>query len=125
MATATRHVVTSVRLVDPVLALGALLCADLLSPLDKLIIFGLNIVVDFFEFLLGLNLVACVLNVVHHFTLEAVFDSALGTEAVRLLLIILDEHIIAAIGHALPHVRIAVSNLFPFKLLATFHLLWR
>ena len=85
-------------LLHPVLALGALFSADALCPGDKLVIFWQLVVVDMVDFALQfglalffLDLVTTLLNVIDHFALQAVLDTAGWAKVIRLALLFLEE----------------------------------
>lgn len=130
VSAAAGHMVASFVLLHPVAALGAALCSDLARPFFQLVILRKNLVVDliyprlesclalsFLDFLTGL------LHMVDHVALQAVLDSAKRAVVISLVLILFDEQVVASLCWALLHASALISDLFPFKFLATLHLL--
>ena len=117
--------VAPIILVDPVLTLGALLGPNKTCPLEQFLVFRQNVFVYLFQFLLSLDFIASVFHMVDHLALKAVLNSALAAEEVGLLLVVSDEHVVAAIRHALHHVGVAVPYFFPLKLLTPLKFLRR
>ena len=60
---------------------------------------------------------------VDHVTCKTVVDVALGAVVVRLVLLLLEEEIVAVLRRALEHVGVLIADLFPFELLASAELL--
>ena len=121
---AARHVIAALVLLHPEVASGALLRANFSRPLDELVILRQLVVVHVVGIALELGLahlfldfLAGLLHVVYNFAFKTVFDLALGTVKVRLVLLLLEEEIVAILTRAFKHARVLIADLLPFKLL--------
>lgn len=130
IAASASHVITAFVLVHPVLALGALLGARLLRPLEQLSVLGQLFVVnleDFGFYLVLLELFTRLPDVIDYVALEAVFDVAHGATKVPLVVVLRvpNEKVPAFLRWTLSHVSVLIPDLLPFEFLTPLHLLWR
>ena len=124
--------ITSFALLHPETALATALSAHVLRPLFEktvlrllLVVYVINARLCSCQALRLQILIACRLYVIDSIALDTVLDTAGRTEVVRLILLFLEEKVVAAISRALHHARVLIADLFPLKLLAARHLLRR
>ena len=130
--------ITSFALLHPETALATALSAHVLRPLFEktvlrllLVVYVINARLCSCQALCLQILIACrlymiyVIYVIDSIALDTVLDTAGRTEVVRLILLFLEEKVVAAISRALHHARVLIADLFPLKLLAARHLLRR
>ena len=134
VATAASHMITTLILLNPKVALWALLGSDLSRPINQLLVDWQELVIDFISlgldrcdsFLL-LNFFTCLGYMVDHVAFEAILDATHGAAEVSLVVVIrfTDEKVFAFLRWTLTHVCILIANLFPLELLTSFHLFRR